>query len=66
MEALPAVHEVKPVDSAFILFTDDVAATLAGLMEVRDDAAERVQSLHVRTATLEDVFISHTGRRLGD
>ena len=50
----------------FILFTDDVAATLAGLMEVRDDAGQRVKSLHVRTATLEDVFISHTGRRLRD
>ena len=66
LEALPAVHEVKSADSAFILFTDDVAATLAGLMEVRDDAGQRVKSLHVRTATLEDVFISHTGRRLRD
>jgi len=66
LEALSAVHEVKSADSAFILFTDDVAATLAGLMEVRDDAGERVKTLHVRTATLEDVFISHTGRKLGD
>jgi len=66
LEALSAVRDVKSADSAFILFTDDVAATLAGLMEVRDDAGERVKSLHVRTATLEDVFISHTGRKLGD
>jgi len=66
LEALPAIRDVKPADSAFILFTTDVAATLAGLMEVRDDEGQRVKSLHVRTATLEDVFISHTGRRLGD
>ncbi len=66
LEALPAVREVKSEDSAFILFTDDVASTLAGLMEVRDDAGQRVKSLHVRTATLEDVFISLTGRRLRD
>jgi len=66
LEALPAVRDVKPADSAFILFTTDVAATLAGLMEVRDDEGQRVKSLHVRTATLEDVFISHTGRGLGD
>lgn len=66
LDALPAVHDVKSADSSFILFTEDVAATLAGLMEVRDDAGARVKSLHVRTATLEDVFISHTGRRLRD
>jgi len=66
LEALPAVRDVKSEDAAFVLFTDDVAATLAGLMEVRDDAGQRVKSLHVRTATLEDVFISHTGRRLRD
>ena len=66
LEALPAVHEVKREDGAFFLFTDDVAATLAGLMEVRDAAGDRVKGLHVGTATLEDVFIALTGRRLGD
>ncbi len=66
LAALPAVHDVTAEDSAFILFTDNVAATLAGLMDVRDDDGQRVKSLHVRTATLEDVFISLTGRRLRD
>lgn len=64
--ALPAVHDLKREDGAFFLFTDDVAATLAGLMEVRDAAGDRVKGLHVGTATLEDVFIALTGRRLGD
>ncbi|MFQ5472019.1 MAG: ABC transporter ATP-binding protein [Dehalococcoidia bacterium] len=66
MQALPAVHDVKSEDGAFFLFTNDVAATLAGLMELRDRDGQRVQSLHVGTATLEDVFIALTGRRLRD
>jgi len=63
---LPAVHDVKKENGAHFLFTNDVSATLAGLMGLTDDSGERVQSLQVRTATLEDVFISLTGRRLRD
>jgi ABC-2 type transport system ATP-binding protein len=66
LRRLPAVHDVKAEDGAWFLFTDDVSATLAALMEVRDAGDQRVQNLHVRTATLEDVFISLTGRRLRD
>ena len=66
LHALPAVHDLKREDRVFFLFTDDVAATLAGLMDVRDGAGDRVEGLHVRTATLEDVFIALTGRRLRD
>ena len=66
LRCLAAVHDLKRQDGAFFLFTDDVAATLAGLMEVRDAAGSRVQTLHVLTATLEDVFIALTGRRLRD
>lgn len=66
LQGLPAVHDVKRENAAHFLFTDDVSATLAGLMEVRDAADARVRDLHVRTATLEDVFISLTGRRLRD
>jgi len=66
LRALPAVHDVRRENGAHFLFTDDVSSTLAGLMEVRDAADARVRDLHVRTATLEDVFISLTGRRLRD
>ena len=64
--ALPAVRDVKKENGAHFLFTNDVSATLAGLMGLTDGGGERVQSLQVRTATLEDVFISLTGRRLKD
>jgi ABC-2 type transport system ATP-binding protein len=64
--ALPAVRDVRSEDGAYFLFTNDVSATLAGLMGLTDDNGQRVQGLQVRTATLEDVFISLTGRRLRD
>ena len=64
--SLPAVRDVKKENGAHLLFTTDVSATLAGLMDIADGSGQRVQSLQVRTATLEDVFISLTGRRLRD
>ncbi len=64
--ALPAVRDVRSENGAHFLFTNDVSATLAGLMDVTDDSGQRVKTLQVRTATLEDVFISLTGRRLRD
>ncbi len=64
--ALPAVREVRSENGVHFLFTNDVSATLAGLMGLTDDSGQRVQGLQVRTATLEDVFISLTGRRLRD
>jgi len=64
--SLPAVRDVRSEDAAHFLFTTDVSATLAGLMGLTDGDGGRVQSLQVRTATLEDVFISLTGRRLRD
>jgi ABC-2 type transport system ATP-binding protein len=66
LRSLPAVHAAKGEDGAFFLYTEDVSATLAALMDVRDAEGDRVQSLHVRTATLEDVFVSLTGRSLSD
>jgi len=64
--ALPAVRDVRSEDGAHFLFTNDVSASLSGLMGLTDDNGQRVQGLQVRTATLEDVFISLTGRRLRD
>jgi ABC-2 type transport system ATP-binding protein len=64
--ALPGVRDVRDEDGSHLLFTNDVSSTLTSLMRLADGAGQRVQSLHVRTATLEDVFISLTGRRLRD
>jgi ABC-2 type transport system ATP-binding protein len=62
--ALPAVRDARSEDGSYLLFTTDVSSTLADLTRLVDQGGQRVQSLHVRTAALEDVFISLTGRRL--
>ncbi len=63
---LPAVRDARSEDGSYFLFTTDVSSTLAELTRLVDRQGQRLQSLHVRTATLEDVFISLTGRRLRD
>ncbi len=64
--ALPGIRDVRNENGGHLLFTNDVSSTLAALMRLADSDGQRVLSLHVRTATLEDVFISLTGRRLRD
>jgi ABC-2 type transport system ATP-binding protein len=66
LSALPAVRDVKSQNGSHLLFTDDVSATVASLLGFTDSDGRSVESLQVRTATLEDVFISLTGRRLRD
>lgn len=61
---LPGVRDVRREDGTDLLFTNDVSSTLAGLMRLAEGQGQKVQSLHVRSATLEDVFIALTGRRL--
>ncbi|MEX0801390.1 MAG: ABC transporter ATP-binding protein [Dehalococcoidia bacterium] len=64
LQALPAVRDVRGDNGAVTLFTSDVSATVAGLMRLSDEEGHRLDTLQVRTATLEDVFMSLTGRRL--
>jgi ABC-2 type transport system ATP-binding protein len=63
---LPAVRDVRSDNGSHMLFTNDVSATITGLVAVADEVGQHVQGVQVRTATLEDVFISLTGRRLRD
>ena len=64
--ALPAVSDVRSENGRHFLFTNDVSATIAALMGFTDEDGREAQSLQVRSATLEDVFVSLTGRRLRD
>jgi ABC-2 type transport system ATP-binding protein len=66
LAAIPCVHQVASESGSFVLFTDDLAAVMAELMQVTDSGGKRAQTIQVRSATLEDVFISLTGRRLRD
>jgi len=63
---LPAVRDVRSEDGALLLFTNDAPTTLNALVRLADDRTIPIRSLNVRSATLEDVFINLTGRRLRD
>ena len=62
LKALPGVTHVRCDGPEVTLYTTDAPATLAALV----DQEESLSDLHVRRATLEDVFLKLTGRRLRD
>jgi len=61
---LPGVARVQVEDNLITLYSAEVAKTIAALMEYCQDAGAPVDDLTVRTATLEDVFLKLTGRRM--
>ncbi len=66
LPGLPGVRDMRKENGSVLLFTNDVSATLNALIRFADRKGQQISSLNVRTATLEDVFISLTGRRLRD
>ncbi|MFC5448512.1 ABC transporter ATP-binding protein [Paenibacillus aestuarii] len=67
LQLMQSVAEVKQVDSrldAFVLYTDNLQASLIDFIEKAGEAGIAYDELQTRTATLEDVFIHMTGRSL--
>ena len=63
---LPGAQEVV-CDGATARFrTSTITATLAELMRLLDERRVELSGLHVREATLEDVFFELTGTTLRD
>jgi ABC-2 type transport system ATP-binding protein len=66
LAALPGVREVRAENGGVLLFTNDASSTLSALMDLCTEVGLPIPRLNVRSATLEDVFIALTGRRLRD
>ena len=66
LAALPGVRDVRRENDALLIFTTDVSATLDSLIKLGGGTGNLPKRLNVRSSTLEDVFISLTGRRLRD
>ena len=64
--SLPAVRDVNVVNGTFVLSCSDVSSAVGGVIEAAGRLGAPVRDMQVRTATLEDVFIAFTGRRLRD
>jgi len=62
LRTLPGVTGVHRHEQEITLYTTDAPATLAALVQQENN--HRLADLHVRRATLEDVFLKLTGRRI--
>ncbi|MCI0394070.1 MAG: ABC transporter ATP-binding protein [Chloroflexi bacterium] len=63
---LPGVTRSQRDSATVTLFTTDTTATLGALTRLAEAGTIHFDALHVRRATLEDVFLKLTGRRIRD
>jgi ABC-2 type transport system ATP-binding protein len=66
LAALPGVHGVRRVAGTLSLAVEPLHVTLPALVDHLRAAGLRLERLATRHATLEDVFVSLTGRHLRD
>jgi ABC-2 type transport system ATP-binding protein len=61
---LPGVTGKERSGKDLLLRTEDAPATITALLRLAAERGMRLKNLTVRSANLEDVFISYTGRGL--
>jgi ABC-2 type transport system ATP-binding protein len=61
---LPDVKRVVDEDGESVIYTSDVAATIAALLDLTESLGKEPKNLGIRKATLEDVFLDLTGHAL--
>jgi ABC-2 type transport system ATP-binding protein len=65
LEALPSVSRAQVGEpGCYTLFTEDPLSALAALLRWAESRRLPLADVRIRTATLEDVFIQMTGRRI--
>ncbi|MGD0153677.1 MAG: ABC transporter ATP-binding protein [Thermacetogeniaceae bacterium] len=64
LQTLPGVIRMQQEGESTTLYTDQAPRTIAALMEASANANLPVSDMTVRQATLEDVFLKLTGRRI--
>ncbi len=64
LAALPAVSHVEKIDEGYILFTGDEYATLQELVRLADRQKFRLKNLRTESPSLDDVFLTVTGREM--
>lgn len=66
LEGLPAVKQAKRDGGLVTLYSLDTPRTMEGLLDTARAGHLHFDDLRVRSATLEDVFLKLTGRRIRD
>ncbi len=66
LAGLPGVHSATREGESWLLTSSDLHVALPAVLEYVDTGALTLTSLTTHTASLEDVFVSYTGRHLRD
>ncbi len=66
LRALPGVTNVAIDAEDVVVYSDNIPVTMSALLRFADEAGltDQLADLHVRRATLEDVFLKLTGRKI--
>ena len=64
LTSLPGVAQTSFQNGRPTLYSTDVPRTMSGLFELVSDGSLTFKDMTVRQATLEDVFLKLTGRRI--
>jgi ABC-2 type transport system ATP-binding protein len=63
---LPHVSKAVKEGDEIIIYTDNIPASISGLLSLASEKSSELSELLVRQATLEDVFLKLTGKRIRD
>jgi ABC-2 type transport system ATP-binding protein len=66
LTGLPGVESIKHDDGETVLYTQDVPATIGGVLALTEALGVEPGNLGIRRPTLEDLFLDLTGRALRD
>jgi ABC-2 type transport system ATP-binding protein len=66
LSAQPYVREVRAEDGTLRAYVDDGEHNLPHLLRAIEDGGATIRSISLERATLDDVFLRHTGRSLRD
>ncbi len=64
LEDVDSVKKIKLTDEGLQLSVDDGKGSIPRVLTIAQNNGVRIKSVGLRTPTLEDVFIHHTGRRI--
>jgi ABC-2 type transport system ATP-binding protein len=63
---LPSVSKAVNEGDEIIIYTNNIPSTISGLLALASEKSSELSELLVRQATLEDVFLKLTGKRIRD
>jgi len=66
LASLAGVIKVVKEEDEIILYTDNIPSTISALLGLASARSSQLSDLFVRQATLEDVFLKLTGKRIRD